>query len=99
MTRKTTASQFRKLLSRPGIVRSLGAHDTLTAVLLERAGFETVFIGGFGASASLLGLPDLDFLGLSEMAQAVRRMASRVSVPVIADGVTSVISHIRSSAG
>ena len=66
----------------------MGAHDTLTAVLLERAGFETVFIGGFGASASLLGLPDLDFLGLSEMVQAVRRMTSRVSVPVIADGDT-----------
>ena len=88
MAPETTASKFRNLLSGQGIVRSLGAHDTLTAVLLERAGFETVFIGGFGASASLLGLPDLDFLGLSEMVQAVRRMTSRVSVPVIADGDT-----------
>jgi methylisocitrate lyase len=66
----------------------MGAHDVLTAVILERAGFESVFLGGFGASASLHALPDLNFLGMSEMADAVRRMAHRLSVPVIADGDT-----------
>ena len=49
---------------------------------------ETVFIGGFGTSASLLGLPDVGFLTLTEMADAVRRMAQRVSIPVVADGDT-----------
>ena len=86
-TEKPT-EQLRKLMQRPGIIRSLGAHDVLTAVLIEQAGFETVFIGGFGTSASLYGLPDLNFLGMQEMADAVRRMAQRVSVPVIADGDT-----------
>lgn len=84
----TPARKIRELLEGPGIVRSLGAHDVLTAVLIEAAGFESVFIGGFGTSASLYGLPDLNFLGLSEMADAVRRMAHRVSIPVIADGDT-----------
>src|SRR5213075_3495281 len=32
--------------------------------------------------------PDLNFLTMSEMAEAVRRMAARVSIPVIADGDT-----------
>lgn len=82
------ARQLRELMKNPGIVRSLGAHDALTAVLIEQAGFETVFIGGFGTSASLYGLPDLNFLAMSEMADAVRRMAHRVSIPVIADGDT-----------
>lgn len=81
-------SKLRALLQRPGIIRSLGAHDVLTAVLIEQAGFESVFIGGFGTSASLYGLPDLNFLGMTEMADAVRRMAQRVSIPVIADGDT-----------
>lgn len=79
---------MRELLSKPGIIRSLGAHDVFTALIVEQAGFETVFIGGFGTSASLLGLPDLNFLTVDEMAGAVRRMASRVSIPVIADGDT-----------
>ncbi len=82
------ARRFRELLDSPGIIRRLGAHDVLTALIVEEAGFETVFIGGFGTSASLLGLPDLDFLGASQMADAVRRMAARVSIPVIADGDT-----------
>lgn len=82
------AARLRELLVKPGIIRSLGAHDVLTALLIERAGFETVFLGGFGASASLLGLPDLNFLGMAEMADQVRRVCSRLSVPVIADADT-----------
>src|SRR5437016_3710228 len=80
--------RLRELLAAPGIIRSLCAHDVFTALLVEQAGFETVFIGGFGTSASMLGLPDLNFLTMTEMAEAVRRMASRVAIPVIADGDT-----------
>src|SRR5436190_8075218 len=80
--------RMRELLAQPGIIRSLGAHDVFSALIVEQAGFETVFIGGFGTSASLLGLPDLNFLTMSEMADAIRRMAVRVSIPVIADGDT-----------
>src|SRR5918996_5076111 len=83
-----SAHQLRDLMAKPGMIRSLGAHDVLTALLIEQAGFESVFIGGFGTSASLYGLPDLNFLGMTEMAEAVRRMAHRVSIPVIADGDT-----------
>ena len=82
------AGKLRQLLEEPGIIRSMGAHDVLTALLIERAGFETVFLGGFGASASLRGLPDLNFLDLEEMAAAVKRMAQRISIPLIADGDT-----------
>jgi len=88
MTRNNGPKQLRELLAQPGIIRSLGAHDVLTALIVEQAGFESVFIGGFGTSASQLGLPDLNFLTMSEMADAVRRMAARVSIPVIADGDT-----------
>jgi 2-methylisocitrate lyase-like PEP mutase family enzyme len=49
---------------------------------------ETVFIGGFGTAASMLGLPDVGLLTLTEMADAVRRMALRVKIPVVADGDT-----------
>src|SRR2546421_10558128 len=80
--------QLRQLLNRPGIIRSLGAHDVFTARLIESAGLETVFIGGFGTAASLLGLPDVGLLTLTEMADAVRRMAARVAIPVVADGDT-----------
>src|SRR5207253_9484915 len=85
----TTATQrLRQLLQGPGIIRSLGVHDVFTARLVEAAGLETVFLGGFGVAASLLGLPDVGLLTLTEMADAVRRLAQRVSIPVVADGDT-----------
>jgi 2-methylisocitrate lyase-like PEP mutase family enzyme len=80
--------RLRELLNNPGVIRSLGAHDVFTARLIEAAGLETVFIGGFGTSASMLGLPDVGFLTMTEMADAVRRMAQRVAIPVVADGDT-----------
>jgi 2-methylisocitrate lyase-like PEP mutase family enzyme len=83
-----STQRFRQLLRQPGVIRSLGAHDVFTARLVEAAGLETVFIGGFGTSASMLGLPDVGFLTLTEMAEAVRRMALRVQIPVVADGDT-----------
>ena len=82
------ANRFRSLLAGPSTIRSLGAHDVFTALLVEQAGLETVFVGGFGTSASLLGLPDLNFLTQTEMADQVRRMAARVTIPVIADADT-----------
>lgn len=88
MEPKSGPKRIRELLARPGIIRSLGAHDVFTALIVEQAGFETVFIGGFGTSASFLGLPDLNFLSASEMADAIRRMAARLTIPIIADGDT-----------
>src|SRR5437762_303414 len=84
----TPTRRLRELLQQPGIIRSLGAHDVFTARLIEAAGLETVFIGGFGTAASMLGLPDVGLLTLTEMADAVRRMASRLKIPVVADGDT-----------
>ncbi|NIN35567.1 MAG: isocitrate lyase/PEP mutase family protein [Gammaproteobacteria bacterium] len=85
---KSPTRAIRELMEQPGIIRTLGAHDVLTAVLVEQAGFDSVFIGGFGTSASLYGLPDLNFLGMTEMVDATRRMAHRVSIPVVADADT-----------
>ena len=88
MAKTSGPTRLRELLAETGIICSLGAHDVLSAMIIEQAGFETVFMGGFGASASLLGLPDLGFLTMSEMAGAVGRTAARVSIPVIADADT-----------
>jgi 2-methylisocitrate lyase-like PEP mutase family enzyme len=84
----SATEKLRQLLAGPGVIRSLGAHDVFCARLIEAAGLETVFIGGFGTSASMLGLPDVGCITLSEMADAVRRMAQRVQIPVVADGDT-----------
>lgn len=79
---------MRRLLAQPGLIRSLAPHDAWTAKVMEQAGLPLLFLGGFGVSASAFGLPDLGLLGLSEMAEAARRMTAAVNVPVIVDGDT-----------
>ncbi|MGV3719998.1 MAG: isocitrate lyase/PEP mutase family protein [Actinomycetota bacterium] len=81
-------AKLRTLLREPGIIPSLAPHDVFTALIMEQAGLPLLFVGGFGVAASMLGLPDLNFATLTEMAEAVRRMTGRVSAPVIADGDT-----------
>lgn len=82
------SGRLRAMMERPGIIRSLGAHDVFTALIVQEVGFEAVFFGGFGASASLLGLPDLNLITMTEMAEAAGRMAARLDIPVVADGDT-----------
>lgn len=81
-------AKLRTLLHQPGIIPSLAPHDVFTALIMEQMGLPLLFAGGFGVAASTLGLPDLNFATLTEMAEAVRRMTARVSAPVIADGDT-----------
>jgi methylisocitrate lyase len=88
MAEETPAARLRERLRRPGLLRAFGAHDALSALVMQQAGIELLFLGGFGTAASMLGLPDLSFLTLTEMADAVRRVTGRVSVPVIVDGDT-----------
>jgi 2-methylisocitrate lyase-like PEP mutase family enzyme len=65
-----------------------GAYDGVSARLVERAGFPAVYMTGYGTSASRLGLPDLGFAGLAEMADHARNLAAAVSIPLIADADT-----------
>lgn len=65
-----------------------GAFDALTARLLEQAGFEAVYRGGYAASAAAFALPDLGITTLTDMVDHLRRMTNAISVPVIADADT-----------
>jgi 2-methylisocitrate lyase-like PEP mutase family enzyme len=65
-----------------------GAYDGVSARLVERAGFPAVYMTGYGTSASRLGLPDLGFAGLAEMADHARNLAGAVRIPLIADADT-----------
>ena len=65
-----------------------GAYDGVSAKLVERAGFPVTYMTGYGVSASRLGLPDMGFAGLGEMADQARNVAGAVSIPLIADADT-----------
>ena len=80
--------RFRDLISGRELVPAPGVYDAMSARLVEAAGFPVVYMSGFGVTASLIGRPDVGLLGMSEMAQAARRIVAAVDVPVIADADT-----------
>ncbi|MCP4722815.1 MAG: oxaloacetate decarboxylase [Desulfobacteraceae bacterium] len=65
-----------------------GAHDVLCARIIENAGFKALTMGGYSASASLLGQPDVSLLSMTEMADSYRRVTNSVDIPVFVDGDT-----------
>jgi len=62
-----------------------GIWDALSAKVAEAAGFELVFLSGYGLSASLLGEPDFGLITQTQMTDAAARICAAVQVPVIVD--------------
>lgn len=79
------ASKLKALFQRPGIIKVAGAHDALSAKLVERAGFDVVWAGGFGLSAALKCIPDASFITLTEQLSIERNMAEAITIPILAD--------------
>ena len=71
----TPRARLRSLVGRRAGLVVPGAWDGVSARLVERAGFDAVYMTGYGTSASRLGLPDLGFAGLAEMVENVRQLA------------------------
>jgi 2-methylisocitrate lyase-like PEP mutase family enzyme len=76
--------RLREMMQR-GLVEAPGCADPFEAMLIERAGFDAVYLSGFALSASLLGEPDLGLIGLAEVTGATRRIVAAVDLPVIVD--------------
>ncbi|GGA68142.1 2-methylisocitrate lyase [Pseudoclavibacter endophyticus] len=78
---------FRKLLASGELLRFPGAFNPLSARLIERKGFDGVYISGAVLAADL-GLPDIGLTTLSEIAGRGRQIARMTELPAIIDADT-----------
>jgi 2-methylisocitrate lyase-like PEP mutase family enzyme len=83
----TPRQGLRRLIGGTGYTMVPGAYDTLTARLVEAAGFSAVYLTGGGYSRAS-GYPDLGLLSLTENALFIGRTVEAVGIPVIADADT-----------
>lgn len=93
----TPRRQLREIL-RSGYTIVPGAYDTLTARLVQLAGFQAVYLTGGGFSRAS-GYPDLGLLTLTEIVQWIGRTVEAVGIPVIADmdtGYGNALNVVRS---
>src|SRR6266481_6226088 len=81
----TMGARFRALLNGPEPLICPGAHDALTARLIEIHGFKSLFIGSSVVNQALLALPDQAVVTVSEIIDYDSIIASNVDIPVLAD--------------
>ena len=65
-----------------------GAANALAARVIEDLGFEAVYLSGAGLTNTYLGLPDLGFVGLAEIAQHTAAIRDAVELPIVVDADT-----------
>lgn len=84
--RKT--SLLKKLILDDEILVMPGAHDALSAKIIELVGFKAVTMGGYAASAASLARPDVSLLTLTEYVNIARNIVQAVNLPLFVDGDT-----------
>ncbi|ORX40136.1 PEP phosphonomutase [Kockovaella imperatae] len=86
------ASRLRELFqqgyrSRDKALTFVLSYDGLSSRLIEEAGFQAIFLGGYAMSASA-GLPDAGYIAFGEVSQKIAEVARQVSIPIMVDGDT-----------
>jgi 2-methylisocitrate lyase-like PEP mutase family enzyme len=84
----SAGAKFRELLARRSVLVTPGLTTPLHAMLIERAGFEFAYMGGYDVSLTLLGLPDVGLITANEMIDNARHIARSIRIPLICDADT-----------
>lgn len=82
------STMLRQLLQERKALPAPGAHDVISAKLIEKAGFKAIQVSGFGLAATYLGLPDMAFISFTEVLNFTRNIVDAVNIPVMADADT-----------
>lgn len=76
---------FRDLVASERPLVLPGAHDAISALLIQQAGFKAYFIGGFPVVGARHGLPDIGLATLGELSAAYRDIMAVSDLPVLVD--------------
>ena len=79
---------LKQRLAEPGLLSAPGVFDMISAKMADSMGFECLYMTGYGAVASHLGLPDAGLASYADMVSRVERIAKGTTTPLIADGDT-----------
>lgn len=80
----TETPYLRPLLGRGRPIWVMGAHDVLSAKIVERAGFDAVGVQSL-QMAFANGVPDLGIIGPADLVETCRKIRRAVSIPIVVD--------------
>jgi len=81
-------SPLRERLLRDEPLIAPGVYDAMSALLVETAGFDAAYLSGASIAYTQLGRPDVGLLSFDHVADVLRRIRERVSIPLIVDADT-----------
>ncbi|WP_029059300.1 isocitrate lyase/PEP mutase family protein [Stappia stellulata] len=76
---------FKQRILDGGPVLMPGAANALAARVIEEQGFEAIYLSGAGLTNTYLGMPDMGFIGLSEIAQHTSTIRDATELPIVVD--------------
>lgn len=79
---------FRARLEQGGAILMPGAANALAARVIEDIGFEAIYLSGAGLTNTYLGMPDLGFISLPEIAQHTSTIRNMTDLPLVVDADT-----------
>lgn len=80
---ETSGARLRKLLAQKTFLHMPAVYDALTARMVEAAGFEAAYVGGYVSGASSAKTEPL--LTMTEQVDIAARAAQSVNIPVVCD--------------
>ena len=87
-TASSRRQAFRQQVASKQALLVPGAFNAMSARVIEDLGFQAVYLTGAGVTNMSFGLPDLGFIGLSDMAEHTSRVRDAVALPLIVDSDT-----------
>ena len=82
------AQTLRQIIDSGEFIVAPGVFEMISARVADEMGFKALYMTGYGATASYLGLPDAGIATYSEMVDCAGRIARGTSTPLIADADT-----------
>ena len=88
MTVNVKARALRERLAKGEFILAPGIYDGISARVADKMGFPALYMTGYGATASMLGLPDAGLATYSDMVGRAEMICSVIDTPLIADADT-----------
>ncbi|XQW83553.1 isocitrate lyase/PEP mutase family protein [Thalassotalea piscium] len=82
------AKKLRQAINAPKILIAPGGYDALSGALIEKAGFESMYLSGASIAYTRFGRPDIGLVSMSEVADTISVIRERTELPMIVDGDT-----------
>ena len=82
------ANKLRQAISAKDILIAPGGYDALSAALIEKSGFNSMYLSGASIAYTRFGRPDIGLVSMSEVADTISVIRERTELPMIVDGDT-----------